>query len=324
VTHLDTTAQNRDPAIDDDLSRFTPVDWYQVWEDEPDDIQWLLQPVLERGTANAIYSEPGMGKSLISQEISAGIAKGGEVVVYIDSENRRLDWKDRLRRMGYSPDVLQNLKLYTFPELPALDSRKGGDIVLRIAQRDNAALVIIDTTMRFVDGRENDSDTFNDLYKHTMIPLKGAGITSLRLDHSGKDSSKGQRGSSGKSGDVDTVWRLSHPQNGKNRWLDKEKDRTGHCPDKIRLEIIEHPRLEHAWHWDRDYLTSTPYDDAAAQKNLSALEILDDLEIPVTWGREKIRQVLTEHGIKMDTTVLTSAIKERKLSAESLRQVPDR
>jgi hypothetical protein len=31
----------------------------------------------------------------------------------------------------------------------------------------------------------------------------------IRLDHSGKDEAKGQRGGSAKSGDVDAVWRLS-------------------------------------------------------------------------------------------------------------------
>ena len=36
-----------------------------------------------------------------------------------------------------------------------------------------------------------------------------AGKSMLRLNHSGKDEKKGQRGGSAKSGDVDAVWRLS-------------------------------------------------------------------------------------------------------------------
>ena len=31
----------------------------------------------------------------------------------------------------------------------------------------------------------------------------------VRLDHTGKDETKGQRGGSAKSGDVDAIWRLS-------------------------------------------------------------------------------------------------------------------
>ena len=68
---------------------------------------------------------------------------------------------------------------------------------------------MLDTSSRMVQGKENDSDTFIQLYRCSLVPLKRRGITVLRLDHPGKDESRGQRGSSAKDGDVDTIWRLA-------------------------------------------------------------------------------------------------------------------
>jgi hypothetical protein len=56
--------------------------------------------------------------------------------------------------------------------------------------------VVIDTVSRAIDGEENSNDTW----------LNQLGIAMIRLDHSGKDETKGMRGGSAKSGDVDAVW----------------------------------------------------------------------------------------------------------------------
>ena len=289
------------------LYRFVFTDWHKAWDEEPTDIQWLLPPLLERGTANVIYSDAGIAKSLVALECAAGIAKN-EPVLYVDSENRRRDHRDRLAAMGYTPAGLGNLHMLSFPELPALDKAEGGDTLLRLAKRVKASLVVIDTTMRFVDGRENDADTFNSFYRCAMLPLKGAGICSLRLDHEGKDASKGQRGSSGKRGDVDSVWRLTHPQKGKNRWLENEKDRSQHYPPKIRLELTFRP-FAHSYHWDREYLGSAQTVHEGTHSYLA--DELDRLNVPRTaWPAAE--KALVNAGIKFDTHVLAEVIRLRK------------
>jgi hypothetical protein len=70
-------------------------------------------------------------------------------------------------------------------------------------------VVVIDTVSRSVEGDENENDTWLAFYRHTGLALKRAEVAMIRLDHAGKDESKGQRGGSAKSGDVDAVWRLS-------------------------------------------------------------------------------------------------------------------
>src|SRR5699024_6696910 len=54
-----------------------------------------------------------------------------------------------------------------------------------------------------------ENDTWLAFYRHTGLAMKQAGIAMIRLDHAGKDESKGQRGGSAKVGDVDAVWRMS-------------------------------------------------------------------------------------------------------------------
>jgi AAA domain len=289
----------------DDLSRFEFTDWTKAWDEEPTEIQWLLAPLLERGTANVIYSDAGVGKSLVALESAASIAQT-EHVLYVDSENRRRDHRDRLQAMGYTPEKLQNLHMLSFPDLPPLDKREGGSILLRLAESVSAVLVMIDTTMRFVDGKENDADTFNAMYKHTMLPLKGAGICSLRLDHEGKDSSKGQRGSSGKRGDVDSVWRLTHPQKGANRWLENEKDRSHHYPDKIRLELQFSP-FGHAYRWNENYLDAEPQ-----PRECNPVAILLESGVTADMTVRQARERVTASGRKINQPALQQALREIK------------
>ena len=62
---------------------------------------------------------------------------------------------------------------------------------------------------RAVDGEENVNDTWLAFYRRTGLALKQRQVAVIRLDHSGKDETKGMRGGSAKYGDVDAVWRLS-------------------------------------------------------------------------------------------------------------------
>jgi hypothetical protein len=270
------------------------TDWHEAWNAQPAEVQWLYKPLLERGTANVIYSDAGIGKSLITLELAASIAKT-EPVLYLDCENRTAEHVERLTRMGYEPETLANVIMLSFPMMPSLDSPDGGELLTAYARRLNAALVIIDTTMRLVDGHENDNDTFNDLARHTILPLKSAGICTLRLDHEGKDAARGQRGSSGKRADVDTVWRLTYFPTAGNRYLDCEKSRSGHHPAKIRLEVQNTPYLHHVYHWVK-----------------SDAEILDNLGLPPGAGRNTVRAALAKADIQWGTDRIAEAIRMRK------------
>ena len=218
-------------------ANFTPVDWHAAWDAKPDEIQWLIEPLIEAGQSVALYAVPGTGKSLIALECAAALAAGRPVlgnpardpvtVLYIDVENRQPSLVERLQALGYKAADLDRLILYSFPSIAALDTFAGGQQVLALAITAGAAIVIIDTTSRVVAGKENDADTYLAFYRHSVIPLRARGIALLRLDHPGKDVTRGTRGSSAKKGDVDSEWLLSKTSESTFE-LERQKERESH------------------------------------------------------------------------------------------------
>jgi len=291
--------------------QYEPVDWHKLWEEAPEEVEWLVEPLIERGQSISIYSPPKAGKSLITLEIAAALATGRPVlgnearepmpVLYVDIENSPKDIKDRLSAMGYKPGDLGNLRYLSFPSLPALDSAKGGQHLLAVALAHTAELVVIDTVSRVISGSENDADTFASLYRHALAPLKGLGVSVIRLDHSGKDVTQGQRGSSAKAADVDTVWLLVKKTDTALH-LQRQESRSGRGEPLIELvrryEPLRHERAN-------GYVISAQISDL--------IERLDSLGVPNDAGRDKATAALRQAGAKFTTKHLAEAIKMRKL-----------
>ncbi len=197
---------------------FPSLDWHELWADDTEE-EWILEPLLPARRLVALYSAPKVGKSLLMLEIAVGISKGALTlgaqvprpftVLYVDFENDpKGDIRTRLQAMGHGPDDLGNLHYLSFPTLAALDSAAGAEQLLAAIDAYGAEVVVVDTVSRAVKGEENENDTWLAFYRHTGLALKQTKVALIRLDHSGKDETKGQRGGSAKSGDVDAIWRM--------------------------------------------------------------------------------------------------------------------
>ena len=149
--------------------RYTPVDWEVAWKGRTDGVDWLIPPILEAGTVNVLYAKPGVGKSLLALQMALMLVRDGRTVVYVDDENRVSDVVERLQAYGADPGELARLLLYSFAGLPPLDTATGGAHLLALAATADAALVTLDATTRMIQGRENDADTFLQLY----LPCRG-------------------------------------------------------------------------------------------------------------------------------------------------------
>lgn len=198
---------------------FPTLDWETLWADDTEE-EWIVEPLLAARRLVALYSAPKVGKSLLMLEIAAAIANGRgmfgypagppRATLYVDFENDpRGDIRRRLVDMEYSPGDLGLLHYLSFPTMAALDSEAGSLQLLAAAEEYGCEVIVVDTVSRSIAGDENENDTWLNFYRHTGLKLKQAGMALVRLDHSGKDESKGQRGGSAKSGDVDAVWRMS-------------------------------------------------------------------------------------------------------------------
>ena len=197
---------------------FPTLNWHDLWEDQTEE-EWIVEPLLAARRLVALYSAPKVGKSLLMLEMAAAIACGRPMfgyqpakptrTLYVDFENDpRGDIRRRLQDMDYTPNDLNNLCYLSFPTMKTLDSEAGSLELLAAADEYNCDVIVIDTVSRAIGGDENENDTWLNFYRHTGLKLKQAGKALIRLDHSGKDETKGQRGGSAKSGDVDAVWRM--------------------------------------------------------------------------------------------------------------------
>lgn len=293
---------------------YVPVNWNAAWKTAADDPEWLFEPVLESGTVNALFGKPGIGKSLLALSMAVDIAKRGLPVVYVDDENRVQDTVERLRAFGCHPGELNSLFMYSFAGLPPLDTPEGGKHLTAVAEQHDGKLVVLDTTSRMVEGDENAASTYLQLYRCSLVPLKGRGMCVLRLDHPGKDDAKGMRGSSAKVGDVDTIWRLTEAS-GDKFFLLREKSRSDHGQDMICLKRAEGP-LRYIF----DPIEYLPVND----KIKAVARWLDSHECPAYYGRPKVREFLnnTQGSPSIDTNDLAIVVRFRKAKlAQQIDQV---
>lgn len=315
---IDETAEEHNRA----RNLFPELDWDAIWNDQLEEVDWHIEPVLERGRLVSLYSAPGVGKSLIGIEWAAALATGRAVlgqparppedVLYVDLENTTRDIVERLQAYGYAPGDLKRLHYLSFPSFRALDSEAGGAELLACVQAYGATVVIIDTVSRVIAGDENDAATFLKLYRCALVPLKALGITVMRLDHTGKDLERGQRGSSAKEGDVDDIWMLTGIS--ATRFIMRRtKSRSGHGDNHLEIERHFEP------------LRHMPAHGPILEGRVGEIcAELDAAGLPRDAGRDRIRATLANLGIKAGTEIIKEVIRTRKaMMTADLSLTPD-
>lgn len=312
-------AELEEPGPDDDLP--IPIDWEQFWSREAPDEDWLVEPLLARGRQTALFAGAKVGKSLLMLEVAAALATGGKAlnqatgepvhVVYADYEMTEDDLFERLESLGYGPDDdLSHLHYYLLPSLAPLNTDQGGWDFIRICERHGAQAAIIDTFGRSLDGEENANDTYLAFYRYCGMRLKQRGIALARLDHSGKDATKGQRGGSAKDGDVDIVWQLE-PMEGGVR-MRRTRARMSWVPETVTLNRIDDGVLRHV------VVDGGMY--PAGTKDMA--ELLDRLDVPITLSARKASKMVRDAGEKGSDAVIRGAQKFRAIEFD--RQVGER
>ncbi len=285
------------------------MDWTDFWDERSDATQWLVEPFLASGRSHALYAPSKSGKSLLSLEVAAALATGRRVldcpegaprrVLYIDAEMTEDDLRERLTEMRYAKsDDLSGLVYYLLPNLEPLDTPTGAGQLLALADKHDVDLVVIDTVGRTVEGEENSADTMRNFARLVGGPLKTAGRTVLRVDHAGKDLGKGQRGSSAKNDDVDVVWELTAKNDCVT--LKATHHRINWVPAQIDVLRQEDP-LRHV-------LVEPPLPKGTDE----CIQALEDLGVPLDFGRPKAAEILRGAGRRVSTEALAAALRQRR------------
>ena len=296
---------------DPDDNPYGYLNWQQLWDTDHEDREELIPGIWTVGAGGSIYSPAGAGKSLLGLEWACCLALGQPIldqpttprtILYIDLENDEQLIRERLDDLDLHAVPIPNLHYSLLGDWPPLDTEAGGKALLAEATRIKADLIIIDTTSRVISGEENNADTFLALFRHTMRPLKAAGIAVIRFDHAGKNLDKGERGSSAKRSDVDLTYRLT--LTGENTVaLKREKNRlhlTG--PETLHLERLEDP-LRHVIR-DKDI--------AHERKVADLIALLDQYDVPTQASRRTTRATLKHYGHKVRDLLLAEALRTRR------------
>lgn len=297
-----------------------PLDWHDLLSGTAQPPDWLAGKLLCRGQQVALVGEGKAGKSLLAHEwawrAAAGLPFLGDVarpplrVLYIDQENSLDEIADRMRAFGATPDQLHLVDYRSFPPLPPLNTAAGGAALAQLADRHRAQLIFLDTISRMVEGEENPSDVWLALYRYTLIPLKAAGRACIRLDHFGKDTTRGARGSSAKTQDVDHVWELAAGLD-HTLQLTRSHTRTGVGVDNYTLRRLGQ-RTPDGWApgQTRHVLADQQNPLSVAIHALAAK--LDDAGIPAKAGRLALREACAKLGIKVSNELLSAVSRFRR------------
>jgi hypothetical protein len=139
---------------------------------------------------------------------------------------------------------LGNFFYLSFPTIEALNTKLGGKSLTELVDYFQPNLVFIDTFSRFVEGDENSSKVAQDFYEHAGRELKRKRIAYLRIDHIGKDASRGARGSSAKIDDLDLIWTMAKTKEANVFILKNQKARVPISQQEIVIERTLSP-LKH-------------------------------------------------------------------------------
>ena len=290
--------------------RFDYLDFLALKAHEGMGNDWLVEDVWPRGRSTHLHAARKVGKSLVSLWIAGNLALGREpftglpcepvMVGLHDFEMTEDDVLERLEDMGFDLMQLQHhLHYYLNQPVPALDTEKGGSMLLENCIANNEQVVIIDTLSRVVEGNENDASTYTDFYRHTGSPLKAAGISLMRLDHEGHQEGR-SRGSSAKGDDVDIVWQLRATDDGYE--FVRKASRISWVPEKVAIRMNENPHLSF----------SRALGGWPAGTKEKATE-LDSADVPIDAGRAVATRMLKEKGLVAGRTlILNAALKYRR------------
>jgi len=177
--------------------------------------EFLLYPLIPQNGLSLLYAERGAGKTFMAMAIACAAASGFDFlnfkaekprrVLYIDGEMDAREMQDRLNLLiaGFESEgktvIRENINLFlsglqdnaTMPDLATPAGQRQIELYAK-----NVDLIIVDNIFSlYTAGRENDADSWVK-YNEWSRKMRAMGKSILWLHHTGKDKTRGPRGSS--------------------------------------------------------------------------------------------------------------------------------
>jgi hypothetical protein len=212
---------------------------------------WLIKDILLDGGIATIYGESGSTKSFLAIDLAMNLAIGSEwfgldvnrevPVIYTALEGfsgvvKRI--KGWCKRNEITPNnIFVDHDALLLGELGSVQSF----INFYKSKEFNKGLVIIDTlNMAIPDIEENSAASMGGVISKAKLIAEKLNSTILIIHHTGKDESRGMRGSSSLKASMDTIIFVKKDSNGGCQWsLEKSKDSECGIAFNYQLKDIE-------------------------------------------------------------------------------------
>ena len=215
--------------------------------------EWFIPDWLPRDGAVSIYGPSGIGKSFYALAMSLELARGGNFasykvdparVLYVAAE-RPIDQRDRLEawQLHYDRDTPSTFQLLAAsPQIHKPDHRAE---LIKIIKENSAQVVMLDTFARMTVGLDENSSKEMGRAMEALDEIREAtngGVVSV-LHHTGKDSSKGARGSTAFLAALDVGIALSGDSKALKVYVDKANAGPEPMPEWYKIQTQALPPL---------------------------------------------------------------------------------
>jgi hypothetical protein len=189
---------------------------------------WIIKGVLPQAEVGILYGQSGSGKTFFVLDLAATVARGAQWrgrkvsecrVVYVAAEARegikkRMDAYDQhITSDGKRPDVIASA-----PNLLSTDTKQ------LIEAIGSAGLIILDTMAASHSGDENSAKDMGLFLAACKDLSLATGAMVLAVHHTGKEESKGMRGSSALFAGADFVMEVFKNDKEHGAMLSKSRD----------------------------------------------------------------------------------------------------
>ena len=189
---------------------------------------WIIKGVLPQAEVGILYGQSGSGKTFFVLDLAATVARGAQWrgrrvaacrVVYVAAEARegikkRMDAYDQhVCAEGARPDIIASAPNLLSSDATALSKAIG-----------SAGLIILDTMAASHSGDENSAKDMGLFLAACKDLSLATGAMVLAVHHTGKEESKGMRGSSALFAGADFVMEVFKNENEHGAMLSKSRD----------------------------------------------------------------------------------------------------
>lgn len=269
---------------------------------------WLVRDLLMEDSVAMLYGEPAAGKSFLALDLALSVATGSERwagrriraggVVYLLGEGEQSAGKRIsawIRHNGLDPEVVAQAPLRVVTSAGVLSDKHRDAALAQIRQaaqqmlsaQQTLRLVVIDTVSRHMVGNENSAEDVKPFLAAADQVRQEFGVTVLLIHHTGKDESKGARGSSVLLGDTDTMLKVRGGEDSVTIYPEKQKDGPGQTRGlRFRKSVIDLGRDEEG---ERESSLALTYEQEVA---------LEGIGVPKL-NAKQLRVVMALHELSM-------------------------